>query len=69
MSKSKRYNLVLPEELFNDVKKIADERQTTVVDIIRRCIKLGLLAVQVDEKPDSKLLIREKGIEKELILL
>lgn len=65
----KRYNLVLPEELFNEVQRIADERQTSVVDILRRFIKLGLLADRIEKSPDSALLIREGNIERQIILV
>ena len=65
----KRYNLVLPEVLFNEVQRVADEHQTTVVDILRRFIKLGLLAAQIEETPDSALIIRQGATEKQLILV
>jgi len=65
----KRYNLVLPEELFGEVEKIAEKRQTTVVDILRRFIKLGLLATQIEETPDSALLIREGNVERQIIFM
>lgn len=65
----KRYNLVLPEELFNEVQRIADDRQTTVVDILRRFIKLGLLADRIEKSPDSALLIREGNVERQIILV
>ena len=67
--RTKRYNLVLPEELFDEIQRVADKQQTTVVEIIRKFMKLGLLAVQVEETPGSALLIREKGVEREIILL
>lgn len=65
----KRYNLVLPLELFDEVRKIADSRHTTVVEMLRKFIKLGLLAIQVEEIPDATLLIREGNTEREIILL
>lgn len=65
----KRYNLVLPEELFNEVQRIADDRQTTVVDILRRFIKLGLLADRIEKSSDSALIIREGDIERQIILV
>jgi len=65
----KRYNLVLPEELFDEIQQIADNRQTSVVDILRRFIKLGLLADQIERSPDSGLFIREGNIEKHIILV
>ena len=65
----KRYNLVLPEELFEEIQMVADKQQITVVEILRNFIKLGLLAIQIKETPDSALLIRENGTEREIILL
>lgn len=65
----KRYNLVLPEELFNEVEKIAEKKQTTFVDILRRFIKLGLLAIQIEESPNTALLLREGNTEKQIIFM
>lgn len=65
----KRYNLVLPEALFNEVQALADKRHTTVVEMLRKFIKLGLLATQIEETPDSALIIREGNREREIILL
>jgi hypothetical protein len=68
-SKNKRYNLVMPEELFNEIQKIADNRNTTVVEMLRKFIKIGLLVVQAEETPGSALLIREGETEREIILV
>lgn len=65
----KRYNLVLPEDLFDELQAVADQEQTTVVDVIRKFIKLGLLVVQADKSPDSKIIIREGETERELIFV
>ena len=66
---AKRYSLVLPDELFAAVQELADRRQTTVVDIIRRCIKLGLIAARVEDMPGAALIIREGEIEREIIFV
>lgn len=65
----KRYNLVLPEELFDEVQRVAQARQTSVVELIRKFIKIGLLAIQIEETPGASLLIREGDSEQRLILL
>lgn len=65
----KRYNLVLPEELYEEIQKLAEEEQTTVVELLRKFIKLGLLAVNIEKNPNAELVIREGGREKQLILL
>ena len=68
-SAMKRYSLVLPEGLFDQVQQYADQRQTTVVDVFRRFIKLGLLVTQIEGDPDAALLIRQGDIEREIILV
>jgi hypothetical protein len=66
---TKRYNLVLPENLFDEVQRVAEERQTTVVDLLRRFIKLGLLALEIEDSPDKALLIRDGNIERQILIL
>ena len=63
------YNLVLPEILYLEVEKLAENRGTTVVEVLRKFIKLGLLAAKVEETDGSALLIREGDITREIILL
>lgn len=67
--KMKRYNLVMAEDLFNQLEAVAETRQTTVVDLLRRFIKLGLIAVQAEETEGSQLIIRQGEHERELILI
>ena len=67
--KLKRYTLVIPDELYNEVQEIANQRHTTVVDLLRRFIKLGLIAIQAGENPDMALIIRDGDKEKEILLL
>ena len=68
-NKMKRYNLVIPDELFSEVQELADEKHTTVVELFRRFIKLGLLATQIEDSPKASLLIREGDTEREIIML
>ena len=65
----KRYNLALPRELFEQVEELAELNQTTVVEVLRRFIKLGLVASRIEQTPDAALLIREGSTEREIILL
>ena len=65
----KKYQIVVPETLFEEIEKIADSRQTTVIDIIRRFLKLGILTAKIEGTPNSGLFIREDGSEREIILL
>ena len=65
----KRYNLVLPEDLFEEVQKIADREQTSVIEILRRFIKLGLIASKLGDKPGAELIIRDGNRERQLLLI
>lgn len=65
----KRYTLVIPQDLYDEVQRLADERQTTVVDLFRRFIRLGLLAMYIQEKPDAALVIKEGDTEQRLLML
>ena len=66
---SKRYNLVIPRELFEKVEEIARENQATVIEILKRFIKLGLIASEVERDPEAKFLIREGETEREVVFL
>lgn len=57
----KHYNLVVPEALFAEVEAIANRRQTTVAAIMRQFVKIGLLAVRIEEDDSMDLLVREGG--------
>ena len=64
----KRYNLVLPQELFDDIKQVADKQGTTSVEVIRKFIRIGLLAEKIQDDPESALIIREGDTEKQIMI-
>jgi hypothetical protein len=66
---AKRYNLVLPEELYNEVDRLAKRHHTTAVELLRRFVKLGLLVAKAEESPDPAFLIRKGDEEQRLLLL
>jgi hypothetical protein len=68
-SSLKRYSLVLPDDLFTAIQALAERRQTTVVDLIRRFIKLGLIAAKIEDTPGAALIIRDGDSEQQIILL
>jgi len=67
--KMKRYNLVLPYALFDEVQAMADASDTTVLDMLKRFIKIGLVLTKLCQSPDATLIVREGGRERELLLL
>lgn len=68
-AKVKRYNLALPEDLFAEVEKLAEREHMTVLEVLRRSVKLGLFVDQVQQNPDASIIIREGGAERQLVLL
>lgn len=65
----KKYNLAMPQELFDKLQETADKQHTTVVELLRKFIKLGLLIIELDGRPDSAFLIREGDKEREVVFL
>ena len=63
----RRYSLQIPTELFDQVQSLADEQQTTVVDLLRRFIKLGLMAAKAGE--NTQFIVRTDGVDREIVLL
>jgi len=60
------YNLKLPEEMYAEIRRLSDEQHTTVLDIIRRFIRFGLFASEMQKEPGTKLLIRQNNAEHEI---
>ena len=65
----KRYNLALPKELYGELQCLAETEHTTILDLIRRFIKLGLIAVEIEKDPEAKLVIHEGDRQRELAFL
>src|SRR5215217_7480749 len=55
-----RYTLSLPTEIYNELREIAERRGLSVKDVVRQCLKIGLVAIKLDEDPDKELLVKEK---------
>jgi len=62
----KRYHLVLPEDVYEQVKVLAEQKGLSVVDVLRKFIQLGII---LSRKSDSTLVIREKDNKETLIVL
>lgn len=66
--KTKRYNLVLPDEVYAEVKAIADNERTSVLEAFKRVIRHGLLMYKIMKDPQARLIIRQGETEREIIL-
>ncbi|HKP52659.1 MAG TPA: hypothetical protein VJ183_08395 [Chloroflexia bacterium] len=65
----KRYNLVLPTEVFEEIEAAAEIRHVTVADLLRDFIKLGLLAIKIEETPGSTIVFREGNTDTQVKIL
>lgn len=66
-AETRRYSLVIPVDLFNELESLANDQKTTIVEILRKFIKLGLMVVRADES--TKFIVRTDGVDREVVLL
>jgi hypothetical protein len=64
-----RYNLVLETRLYDKLTEIAASKGITLVELMRKYIRLGLIVSALEDEPGSKLIIRTDDTEKEIILI
>lgn len=55
-----RYTLTLPSEVYNELKEQAEKRGLSIKEAVRQCLKIGLVAMKVDEDPNTEMFIKEK---------
>lgn len=67
--KVKRYNLVLPNSLFDEVQILANDEKISVLELLKRFIKIGLVLTKFARSPNARLILREGDRERELVLL
>lgn len=63
----RRYNLVLTEELFDEIVNLALEKNMTMVEVVRQCIKLGLIIDKMTAQ--DELFVRQGDQEYKLLLI
>lgn len=64
----RQYSVTLPTEVVKEIKKIAAENKTTEVEVVRKFIKLGLLAAHVEHSENEALQLRTGDTVQELTL-
>lgn len=63
---ARRYNLVLPEALYQEVEQLAILYHIPVVEFIRKSIGLGVIAAKVQANENAQLILYKDGKEREL---
>lgn len=64
-----RYNFMLPQILHDEISEIAKKHGTSVTEIIRRCLKIGLLLEK--SNPNTQFIVKDlkEGTERQIVLL
>ena len=56
---SQKYTLSLPVEIYNELKNTANNYDTSMKNLVRQCLKFGLIGIEINEDPDSEIIFRE----------
>lgn len=65
MVEKKRYTFELPIEIYDQLAELADQNGISVVEMLRKYIKLGLLATQ----PNTTVLLRIGETDQPIMLV
>ena len=66
----RRVTLPINEKLADALEKVADRYDTSLVDIMRRFLRMGLYVLEEQEKSGARLILRNKDEdEKEVVFL
>ena len=64
----KRYNLALPDNLARQLEEVAKAQQMSVVQVFRQAIKVYLLILNLMKNPNTRFIVRDGDVDKELVL-
>ncbi len=59
----------MTDKLYGEVQKEAKRWDSTPTDLIRRFIRIGLLAAKYERSPTKRLIVEDKDGQRELILM
>ena len=63
-----RYTLVLPRDIYTELQDAAKEQGVSVIQLLRKFIKLGLTLTKLLKSPGASLIIREGDSERQILL-
>jgi hypothetical protein len=55
-----RYTLSLPTEIYNELRAQAEKHNRSIKEIVSQCLKFGLVAIKLDEDPNTDLYLKER---------
>lgn len=57
---SQKYTLSIPTALYEELTMEAERQDRSIKEIVRQCLKFGLIAMKIDQDPQADLFIHEK---------
>jgi hypothetical protein len=68
-SKKSMYSLSLPSDVLDEIKRVAEKEETSILQVLRNFIKLGLAYYRMrDRDPNTQLIIRQGNTEHVILL-
>jgi hypothetical protein len=55
-----KYTIDLPLALYKDLRGRSDELECTTKDVVVRCLRFGLTAMEIEKDPARDLILRER---------
>ncbi len=68
MKATTNYNLKIPTDTYNNLKRIAEQEGTTIADLLRKATKLLLFVRSIKDDPEARLLVKRGGEIQEIVL-
>lgn len=68
MKQATNYNLSIPDDSYRQLKRIADEENTSLAELFRKATKLYLYLRSVKQNSDARFLIERGDVIQEIIL-
>jgi len=50
----------MPQAIYDEIREQAEKHDRTVKDVVRQCLKFGLVAMKIEETPGAEIVFREK---------
>ncbi|MFQ5850979.1 MAG: hypothetical protein ACE5JU_10375 [Candidatus Binatia bacterium] len=55
-----KYTLSLPVELYEDLREKAEKHDRSIKEVVRQCLKFGLIGMEIAEDPNAEIVFRER---------
>ena len=61
--KNQRYTLSLPSEIYDSLRDHAEKHGTSIREVVRQCLKFGLIGIEISENPNLELYMKEQSTD------